>query len=179
MNRVVIVFLCVIVLLAAANCKKSTTKNSAICTGATGGCITHPLDADSVMYFVPTAFTPNGDGLNDIFRVTFHNLVADSSTITIWDLNGKEVYAGYVSTNNHANGWDGTDFSGNKCPAGLYPVYVQLLTNKGIIVNECTSVTLLQYTGKCIKGNAAAYKFEDQINVDSGFVYQTNDVFCQ
>ena len=52
---------------------------------------------------LPTAFTPNGDGLNDIFRLTklkYQKLV-EFSVFNRW---GQKVF----STNNNEKGWDGT-----------------------------------------------------------------------
>ena len=63
---------------------------------------------------MPNAFTPNNDGLNDVFRVKypfavthFHFLVTNRWGQTVFE------------TNNIHNGWDGT-FKGEPCPAGIY-----------------------------------------------------------
>ncbi len=56
--------------------------------------------------WVPVAFTPNGDGLNDIFQPVF-NIQPGFLNITITDRYGKLVYEG--------RGWDGGD-----CPQGIY-----------------------------------------------------------
>ena len=52
--------------------------------------------------YVPTAFTPNGDGLNDIFRPTLHGNVKQL-TFTVYNRFGQLVF----QTNNPGKGWDG------------------------------------------------------------------------
>lgn len=52
---------------------------------------------------IPTAFTPNGDGLNDVFKIsklTFQNLVS----FAVYNRWGQEIFV----TNNKDKGWDGT-----------------------------------------------------------------------
>lgn len=67
--------------------------------------------------FVPTAFSPNGDGLNDVYQIrslcqmdTFH--------FRIFNRWGQRIY----TSNNPNKVWDGT-FKGADAPVGLY-VYV-------------------------------------------------------
>jgi gliding motility-associated-like protein len=65
-------------------------------------------------YFIPNAFSPNGDGLNDIFRVyaQYSNI---SFKMMIYDRWGQEVfYSGDI-----AKGWDGT-YKGRECPPESY-----------------------------------------------------------
>jgi gliding motility-associated-like protein len=63
---------------------------------------------------MPNAFTPNGDGMNDVFRVkypfpvsNFHFLVTNRWGQTVFE------------TNNIHQGWDGT-FKGEPPLAGIY-----------------------------------------------------------
>ena len=70
--------------------------------------------------FVPTAFTPNGDGQNDTFVAVGTFWEAFSMTIyTRW---GEAVY----TTNNKAEGWDGT-LHGQPLPAGTYTYRIDIL----------------------------------------------------
>ncbi len=69
--------------------------------------------------FVPTAFSPNGDGVNDVFAVFPGKAVANISQIEIFDRWGNQVFAA-----NSNVGWDGI-FDGKIAPNG---VYVWLLT---------------------------------------------------
>jgi gliding motility-associated-like protein len=64
---------------------------------------------------IPSAFTPDGDGINDAFRPI---ILADNevSTFRVFNRWGQEVFNGDES---HGDGWDGT-FNGVPQPAGVY-----------------------------------------------------------
>ncbi len=62
---------------------------------------------------VPNVFTPNGDGMNDEFRVAYRSL--EKYSITIFNRWGRKVY----SSNNPAQGWDGRIGKGEAGP-GVY-----------------------------------------------------------
>jgi gliding motility-associated-like protein len=65
-------------------------------------------------YFFPNAFTPNGDGNNDVFRIV--GLYRDINLkLYIYDRWGKMVFL----SENIDEGWDGS-IRGQKCPAGTY-----------------------------------------------------------
>lgn len=63
--------------------------------------------------FIPTAFTPNEDGINDEYTV----LVSDFSEyeLSIFDRYGKQMF----SSDSPSNKWDGT-FNGKTVAAGVY-----------------------------------------------------------
>jgi gliding motility-associated-like protein len=63
--------------------------------------------------YVPNAFTPNGDALNDIFTPVIRG--ATSYQMLVFNRWGEMVF----ETNDLANGWDGT-FSGVKCQPDAY-----------------------------------------------------------
>ncbi len=65
----------------------------------------------------PKAFTPNGDGRNDVFRV-LNDCVFVEFDLQIFNRWGKEIFR----SQNAANGWDG-DFGGEAQPSDVY-VYV-------------------------------------------------------
>jgi gliding motility-associated-like protein len=70
---------------------------------------------DSTMNeFVPSGFTPNGDGLNDIFRPTFlkYQKLVEFSVYNRW---GQKVF----STSNKDEGWDGA-FNSQPQDMGVY-----------------------------------------------------------
>jgi gliding motility-associated-like protein len=62
---------------------------------------------------LPNVFTPNNDGINDVF--TLGDIVSKAYDLTIYDRNGAKVY----NTTEPASGWDGT-FNGNPCAEGVY-----------------------------------------------------------
>ncbi len=66
----------------------------------------------------PDAFTPNGDGHNDRFRiVTYGN--QDEYDLSVYNRWGQRVYHGHEPQ----TGWDGT-YGGKPCDAGVYFYYL-------------------------------------------------------
>jgi gliding motility-associated-like protein len=69
-------------------------------------------------FYFPTAFTPNGDGLNDKFYILGGG--ATVNFIRIFNRWGKLVFERKnIPVNDISQGWDGT-FEGNMLPAGSY-----------------------------------------------------------
>lgn len=64
--------------------------------------------------FVPNVFSPNGDGINDLFKVEYtgHELYL----LNIFDRWGVKVF----ETRNAHQFWDGLDLNGNKVMPGVY-----------------------------------------------------------
>ncbi len=67
---------------------------------------------------IPNAFSPNGDGVNDLFRAISKNV--ERSELQIFDRWGKNLY----SSNNLNWAWDGT-FKGESVPLGVYVYYIR------------------------------------------------------
>nr|MBP6722192.1 gliding motility-associated C-terminal domain-containing protein [Bacteroidia bacterium] len=63
--------------------------------------------------FVPNVFSPNGDGLNDFFQVTYVNM--ETLTVKIYDRWGKFLF----ESNDKDFKWDG-NFNGNPLPEGTF-----------------------------------------------------------
>jgi gliding motility-associated-like protein len=64
--------------------------------------------SDHPSVFIPTAFSPNGDGLNDRFE--FDILGARTISVDIWNRWGEKVFSNPAQPNgtNDTHGWDGT-----------------------------------------------------------------------
>ncbi len=69
---------------------------------------------EEVKLFMPNAFTPNGDGINDVFEIK--GTPVSNFNLYIYDRWGKEIW----STHNFETQWDGTDFNGKPVPTGTY-----------------------------------------------------------
>ena len=87
--------------------------------------------------FFPTAFTPNGDGLNDVFLgkgrfvETYQLLVMNQWGEVIFE--SKEL----------KTGWDGT-FKGSDSPIGTYLYQVEATDEKGNTFDERGTITLIR-----------------------------------
>ncbi|MBK7342046.1 MAG: gliding motility-associated C-terminal domain-containing protein [Saprospiraceae bacterium] len=101
-------------------------------TDANGCTVTDELTV-RVIYplqvFVPTAFSPNGDGINDVWRAVSpsdHTYPIDR--LTIWDRWGNLLLSTPGLTNE--TGWNGT-FRGRPCDPGVYVYEMVLLLPDG------------------------------------------------
>ena len=78
--------------------------------------------------WAPTAFSPNGDGMNDVFRFKGGDFIEDFHYV-IYNRHGKIVFKG----DSVKDGWDGTYSNGEECPMGVYGWSVSYKSNyKGI-----------------------------------------------
>ncbi|MBD0256063.1 MAG: gliding motility-associated C-terminal domain-containing protein, partial [Cytophagales bacterium] len=73
--------------------------------------------ADVSPLFLPTLFSPNGDGQNDAFRVRGEGIA--SAQLQVYTQNGVEVFGTSDVRTVTETGWDGT-FGGQPLPAGVY-----------------------------------------------------------
>lgn len=83
--------------------------------------------------YVPSAFTPNGDGLNDIFRIP-PNVSLQLKDLSVYNRWGQKVF----STTDISKGWDGVNY-----PSGLYIYVIYGTNNKGPVYMK-GSVTLIR-----------------------------------
>ena len=93
--------------------------------------------------FAPTAFTPNGDGLNDRFALAY--LGATKIEVTIFNRWGEKVYYNPDQTNNlqAADGWDGTDH-GKPAPTDTYVFQAKVTYFDGVVKNKTGTVSLIR-----------------------------------
>lgn len=107
--------------LSCSNCLSTTarpesTTQYVISVNDNFGCIA----SDSVTVkvniphlFIPTAFTPNGDGRNNVFKVLNNNV--EKLNLLVFNRWGEKIYEG----GNPREGWDGT-FKGEQQEMGVY-----------------------------------------------------------
>jgi gliding motility-associated-like protein len=98
----------------------------------------HIYDQCDFPIYMPNAFTPNGDRLNDVFRVPPVNLNR-LIQFTIYNRWGKIVF----QTNNINKGWDGNV---NYIPQqpGIYIYYLQMESLIGKAINQKGTFTLIR-----------------------------------
>jgi len=96
-----------------AGCTDSQALNfnpNAMCED--GSCI-YPL------LYIPSAFSPNGDEINDVFRPVGGPII--EFEMHIYDRWGKH----YISSSDPVSGWDGT-LSGSNCEIGVYVYWMNV-----------------------------------------------------
>jgi gliding motility-associated-like protein len=86
--------------------------------------------------YVPSAFTPNGDGKNDTFKAL--GVVADYS-MEIFNRWGERVF----TTNNLQSGWDG-NYKGVIQPNGMFVYLIRYQTNQHILKTQSGTVSLIR-----------------------------------
>ena len=89
------------------------------------------------LVYVPNAFTPNGDGNNDVVHV--HSESIQNMTFYIYDQWGELIF----TSSDIQNGWDGT-YKGTKEPVGVYVYYLEATMINGQKVNKKGTITLLR-----------------------------------
>jgi len=119
-----------IVVRAVGSSSCQLSDNSAAVTGTT----TNP-NGDGI--FVPNAFTPNGDGKNDIEYV--YGTSIKSLKFYVYDQWGEMIY----SSLSQSSGWDGT-YKGTKQPVGVYVYYLDAVMNDGQHIKKKGTITLLR-----------------------------------
>ncbi|MBI5218983.1 MAG: gliding motility-associated C-terminal domain-containing protein [Bacteroidia bacterium] len=87
--------------------------------------------------FIPTVFSPNSDGNNDVLLVRGSNI--KSLSLRIYDRWGNKVF----EANNQNNGWDGT-YNGTPLNAAVFVYYLKAELQNGSITEQQGNITLLK-----------------------------------
>lgn len=93
-----------------------------------------PEDSCHSWIFIPNAFTPNGDGTNDLFEIKYFGIAEYS--IVIYDRWGEEIFL----SDRPGEAWDGT-FKGVPVPDGVYMYRIHVL------LEDIFGVQLKNYSG--------------------------------
>lgn len=88
---------------------------------------------------IPTGFSPNGDGVNDVFRIARSLNIEKITEFAVFDRWGEKVF----STDNIDEGWDGTR-NGKPSPLGVYAWIVTAVSKDGQDVTRKGNVTLIR-----------------------------------
>jgi gliding motility-associated-like protein len=95
------------------------------------------LDCDQEHVYIPSAFSPNGDGKNDLWRV--RSKILEALTVQVYNRWGQLVY-----TSDRLDGaWDGL-FNGLPASAGVYGYYVKALCIGGESIERKGNLTLIR-----------------------------------
>ncbi|MCI5081293.1 MAG: gliding motility-associated C-terminal domain-containing protein, partial [Saprospiraceae bacterium] len=94
--------------------------------------------------YVPTAFSPDGDGSNDVFMIFAGNSVAQVRDFQIYDRWGDQMYRqGPFAPNDPQYGWDGTH-RGQEMNTGVYVYFAEIEMVDGRIEMVKGDVLLLR-----------------------------------
>ncbi len=88
--------------------------------------------------FIPTAFSPNGDGVNDLFKVYGNGI--KSMEIKVFNGWGFEVF----SSTSKADTWDGTNKDGEEQPEGNYAYTFDCVLTNGDNIQKSGIITLVR-----------------------------------
>ncbi len=88
--------------------------------------------------YIATAFTPNGDGINDEWSAGF--LRVANLTLKVFNRWGQLVY----QTNTPDFKWDGSGPNGDDVPSGVYVFHLRATDNTGIAIEETGSLTIIR-----------------------------------
>jgi gliding motility-associated-like protein len=106
------------------------------------GCIdtlTKRIDVTPVAFiYMPNAFTPNADGINDVFIGRGIMDGARDYNFTIWNRWGEKVFG----TNNPNEGWNGKNF-GSVMQAGMYVYLITFKNPRGELIELKGYATLI------------------------------------
>jgi gliding motility-associated-like protein len=92
-------------------------------------------DCENAAIYMPNAFTPNGDGKNDVFRIPFEVRI-DLKEFAIYNRWGNTVFR----TTDRNTGWDGT-LNGKSCTYGTYVYFIRgLINNKESLLKGTISL---------------------------------------
>jgi len=79
---------------------------------------------DDFSIYLPNAFSPNNDGMNETYKAVFYNI--SNYEMEIFDRWGEKVF----TTSEPGQGWDGT-VQGSESPQGIYVYKVTYLAKTG------------------------------------------------
>lgn len=81
---------------------------------------------ETILYY-PKAFTPNQDGVNDVFEIVGEAIEAEGFELIIYDRWGHEVF----TSRDVSLGWNGFMKDGSRAPQGVYPFVLTYFNNLG------------------------------------------------
>ncbi len=82
--------------------------------------------------FIPTGFSPNDDGVNDVYEPMYYGI--QSYQLTVYNRWGEQVF----------NGANNEFWSGSNAAEGVYTVQIRYRLNTGVLKTQNTTVTLLR-----------------------------------
>lgn len=92
---------------------------------------------ESVKLFIPNAFTPNGDGINDTYHIPNSNF--NKFSFQVFDRWGNKMY----ETQKTSFHWDGTA-NGKTVPAGIYVFMLEGTTQDNLKIKRSGTISIVR-----------------------------------
>ena len=120
------------------------SENGITCTNSASVTIEVLNNCDQGIVFLPNTFTPNGDGLNDVFMI--RGIAATKiNYFRVFDRWGKVVFsAGNGQPNDPKWGWDGNDVNGLQLNPAVFVYMYEIECINGDVVTGKGNVTLVR-----------------------------------
>lgn len=102
--------------------------------------------ADVSKVMMPNAFSPNGDGVNDVFKPFGHYLdYSEENRFTDYSFRIYNRYGEliYLSEGNENGGWNGT-YNGKRCNPGVFIYHLSVIGADGVPHHKTGTVTLIR-----------------------------------
>lgn len=90
--------------------------------------------------FVENAFSPNADGINDLFRYPSIGLSSSDYQLVVYNRSGQVVF----ESNTIDEAWDGNTQAGNPAQLGVYIYYLKAISEGGATVEKMGHITLVR-----------------------------------
>ncbi|MFK7978864.1 MAG: gliding motility-associated C-terminal domain-containing protein [Saprospiraceae bacterium] len=95
--------------------------------------------------FIPSAFSPNGDGSNDILYPFMGSEIQGIPMFRVFNRWGELVFENTdMAQSASLDGWDGTTLTGRKAPPGVYIYYTEINFKNGTTEVQTGDVTLIR-----------------------------------
>ena len=109
--------------------------------GCTDSYLSEIVSVEDYYIWTPTAFTPNGDGINEFYLPILHNIIESSFELFIYDRWGKLVY----QSTDVNRGWDGIrQDSGIPAEIATYSFLARFNTHRNTLQEKTGSFILLK-----------------------------------
>jgi gliding motility-associated-like protein len=107
------------------------------------GAVTVKVVCGDQNFFIPNTFSPNGDGVNDVFYLRGSGLFRINS-LMVFNRWGEVVFEKKnLSVNDPLGGWDGS-YKGKKAKPDVYIYQVEIVCNNGETIKYAGNIALLQ-----------------------------------
>jgi len=164
MNRIVGLMILTLAVTLFNGCRKTKVKNN--CCNHFMTVTPSNYKTDSVSLYVPNVFTPNGDGVNDLF---FHKGIGVKQfNFTIYKGKNNKVY----STQN-SEPWDGTHNGVIRSGIYHYKIEVTTIHNEDLILEGEICSLIQDEVGISELDQCKTCIFGDQIDPRYGYIYPT------